>query len=191
MTLPSPTEESRVDLLRWHLDRYDRLRASTASRASVLLSAGAILSAGNALVLSQLFGETRLATWVLVVLALLLTASVILVVTALIRASGVLVTLRPSRELFPGGSDLPESLLFNGPDTIKIASSFEMFAAAASAQDYAQIKQAALVELWIVIHQHRYRYARLRAAAQVLRWAAIAFVAVVIGLVAANLASAL
>jgi hypothetical protein len=191
MKTSSPNEESSVDLLRWHLDRYDRLRASTASRASVVLSAGAILSAGNALVLAQLFGKTGLPTWALTVFTLLLVVSIVLVVTALIRASGVLVTLRSSRELFPGGNDLPESLLFNGPDTIKLVGSFETFAAVASAQDYAQIKQAALVELWIVIHQHRHRYAQLRAAVRVLRWAAVTFVVVVVGLVVANLVTAL
>src|SRR4051794_20979919 len=43
-----------LGLLRWHIERCDRLRASTASRAGVVLSAAAILSAGNAVILSRL-----------------------------------------------------------------------------------------------------------------------------------------
>ena len=47
-----------LELLKWHIDRYDRLRVSTAGRASVVLSAGAILSAGNALLLTQILNST-------------------------------------------------------------------------------------------------------------------------------------
>lgn len=48
--------DDELDLLKWHIDRYDRRGASTVSRASIVLSAGAILSAGNAVILSPLLG---------------------------------------------------------------------------------------------------------------------------------------
>jgi hypothetical protein len=70
-----------LELLKWHLERYDRLRASTAARASVVLSAGAILSAGNAVILSQILNlpEKRLGSWAVMVFGLGLLISVSMV----------------------------------------------------------------------------------------------------------------
>src|SRR6266567_446089 len=43
--------QEKIELIKWHLGRYDRLRASTTNRAGVVLSAAAILSAGIAVIL--------------------------------------------------------------------------------------------------------------------------------------------
>lgn len=95
-----PDAMDRLVLLRWHLDRYDRLRASTASRASVVLSAGAILSAANAVVLARLIDSTdvRIGTELALILGSGLLISIGLVVLSLILATGVLVTPKPSRD---------------------------------------------------------------------------------------------
>jgi hypothetical protein len=98
----TPAYGDQVAALRWHLERYDRLRASTASRASIVLSAGAILSAGNAIVLAQVLNGSfdRYDRWLLLLFAAGVLGSAALVVVAIVRAANVLVTLRPSHELF-------------------------------------------------------------------------------------------
>lgn len=168
--------EDRLALDRWHLDRYDRLRASTAMRAGVVLSAGALLSAANVLIISELLGTgTRpLPDGVLVGCTVIAFAGAVLVVLAVIRAAGVLVTLRDSRSLFDRGRKLPSSPLFNGTDTVRDTRSFEQFASMIAGQSVDDAIQAAEVELWLCIHQHRHRYTSLRRAVRSLRWAAIA-----------------
>jgi hypothetical protein len=185
---PLPTV-GHLALVKWHLDRYDRLRASTASRAAIVLSAGALLSAGNAVVLTQLIGSAsrQAGPWSTIAFSIGLAVSACLVMMALVGASGVLVTLKDSHTLFAEEIPLPDALLFNGPDTVRRLTSFDAFYSASLTQTEDQVLEAAHVELWIVIRQHRHRYAKLRNSVRILRWAAIAFLAVFLGLIVDNL----
>lgn len=180
-----PDAMDRLVLLRWHLDRYDRLRASTASRASVVLSAGAILSAANAVVLARLIDSTdvRIGTELALILGSGLLISIGLVVLSLILATGVLVTPKPSRDTFRDARDLPPALVFNPTDTLRELKTYDDFRSNVESQPYRAILAAAQLELWIGIRQHRHRYLRLRAATRVLRWAAMAFVLSLAGFV--------
>ncbi|MFD9697983.1 hypothetical protein [Lentzea sp. NPDC059081] len=183
---PVSVEGSRdeLSLTKWHLDRYDRLRASTATRASVVMSAGALLSAGNAVVLTHLLSVPagRFSAWLLICFTIGLAGSACLVVMSLIRAAGVLVTIKDSRTMFASQQQLPPSFLFNGPYTVEHFGAFEDFWSHSRAQNLDDILQAAHVELWLVIKQHRHRYQKLREAVRRLRWAAIAFLVVLLGL---------
>jgi hypothetical protein len=185
-----PTLSEKINLLKWHLDRYDRLRASTANRASVILSATAILSAGNAVVFSQLLSGSRATTmpkWLVATFAVAVLGSAVMIVLSLIRASRVLVTSRDSRSLFAVGDDIPDGLLFNGTDTVRRIERFTDFQEAFSSHGHQEILTAAQVELWFTIHQHRHRYAQLRLAARGLRWSAVLFLAVLAGAILASL----
>lgn len=181
-----PTTKDRIDLIRWHLDRYDRLRGSTTSRASVILSATAILSAGSVVELSLVLSNTTLSVRgpqrTLLIVEVGLTAA--LVVVGLIHATTLLATSRQSRQMLADGQDLPAGLIFNGSDTIREISSFGDFAAIVETQGHQEILQAAEVELWITIHQHRWRYVRLRIATRLLRLSALAFLVVLLSTVA-------
>ncbi|MER5520807.1 hypothetical protein [Streptomyces sp. NPDC002763] len=171
--------------MQWHLDRYDRLRASTASRASVVLSAGAILSAGNAVVLARLIDgpDPRIGSALALLFGAGLLTSTALVVMSLIFATGVLVTSKASRETFSDGRDLPLALTFNPSDTVRELRTYTDFKSAVAGQDFTAMLEAAQVELWIGIRQHRLRYLRLRSAARVLRWAAVTFLVSLAGFV--------
>lgn len=188
-----PAAGDRLVLLRWHLDRYDRLRASTASRASVVLSAGAILSAGNAVVLARLIDgpDSGLAITTTLVFGLGLLLSIGLVVLSLILATGVLVTPKPSRDTFADARELPVALVFNPTDTVRELKTYDDFRSSVEGQSYQAILAAAQIELWIGIRQHRHRYLRLRAATRVLRWAAVVFVVSLTGFVITMLSESL
>lgn len=183
------SNHEHINLLRWHLDRYDRLRASTASRASVVLSAAAILSAGNVVILAQLLNGSglRMPSWLLGTFTVALIVSTSLVVVSLIVASNVLVTARDSRTLLSAQGDLPPGLLFNGTDTVNLVGSYAQFSATIAGQGEADVRQAAQVELWIGIQQHRHRYVRLRRAVRLLRYAGLAFLLILISVMVANL----
>ncbi|MGQ4482077.1 hypothetical protein [Streptomyces sp. SAS_276] len=184
-----PSSEQKLKLLQWHLDRYDRLRSSTASRASVVLSAGAILSAGNAVVLARLIDgpDPRINSALALLFGVGLLTSTGLVVLSLIFATGVLVTPKASRETFSDGPDLPLAVPFNPSDTVRELKTYTEFRSAINDQGYAAMVEAAQVELWIGIRQHRLRYVRLRSATRVLRWAALAFLMSLAGFVIATL----
>ncbi|MGW7514376.1 hypothetical protein ACWGJ2_02130 [Streptomyces sp. NPDC054796] len=172
-----PDAAEKLALLKWHLDRYDRLRVSTASRAAVVLSAGAILSAGDAVLLTRLLegANPHLDSRLALVFGLGLLGSIGLLVLSLVHATGVLVTLKASRDVFADMRDLPPGLIFNDSDTVRELATFDDFKATVDTQDYPAMVRAAQVELWIGIRQHRHRYLRLRAAARMLRWAAAVF----------------
>lgn len=188
------SDEERLAVLKWHIDRYDRLRSSTASRAAVVLSAGAILSAGNAVLFGQLLGATKswLGQWGwLLALTMAVLGSAALVVASLIRAANVLITTRGSREMFRALGDIPVGLVFNSGDTVARLKTFDDFRTAVAGQDHRDMVAAAEVELWVCLHQHRHRYAQLRAAVRLLRHAALAFLAILVLVLTANLAYAL
>jgi hypothetical protein len=180
---------AHVELLKWHLERYDRLRASTASRASVVLSAGAILSAGNALAIGQLLGGSfdQFGRWLTMAFGVAALGNAILLVLSLIRATNVLVTRRASRAIFDNGPSLPPSLLFNGTDTVTHTPTFEAFRAVVAEQTERDILAAAQVELWVGIQQHRRRYAHLRASVRLLQYAAVTFLVILAGAMFARL----
>lgn len=183
MTAAEPEKDrssTQLSAIKWHIERYDRLRTSATSRAAVVLSAAALLSAGNAIFLTQLLSSTAgwLHSWRLIVLTVLALASVGLVIGALLRAANVLMTARGSREIFAGAHDAPPAPIYNGSDTVSQFSTFDEFQAAILGQDGREAVQAASVELWINIIQHRHRYGQLRQAVIVLRYAAISFLVV-------------
>lgn len=186
------TSGDSLSLLRWHLDRYDRLRASTAGRAAVVLSASALLSAANAVIIAQLLGArfTSVPGAVLVLCALPSFGGFVLVVLGVLRATGVLVTARNSRALLTGPAAPPPGPIFNGGDTLTLFATYAEFSTAVDSQDELSIIEAAKAELWIVIHQHRYRYAELRSAVRFLRLAALTLPVALVIVLAVGLAAA-
>lgn len=180
--------DEQIVLARWHLDRYDRLRVSTASRASVVLSAGAILSAGNAVILTQIPRTADLPFQIITgALAITTALSSLLVVMALLRASTVLVTLRDSKTMFLGREAVPSGLTFNGTETVAKVASFAEFHDLMDMQDERDVLAAAHLELWICINQHRHRYFRLRGAVRLLRYAAVIFSIALLGTITLRL----
>jgi hypothetical protein len=101
-----------------------------------------------------------------------------LVIVSILRAANVLVTLRPSHELFADDRGLPPALLYNGTYTVTVARTYDAFSTAIAAQTEDERIEAAQVELYVDIRQHRHRYAQLRSAVRSLRWAATVFLVV-------------
>lgn len=175
MSTDPTTSIQKITMLRWHIERYDRLRTSTATRAAVVLSAGALLSAANAVIISQVLAlssrDVPLAP--LLVCALIVLSGSALLVLSVLRAIRVLVTVHDSRTMFDPADTLPASPLFNGTDTVRHVRSFDDFSALVDGQTDDEVSRAATTELWIGIHQHRHRYQHLRAAVRLLGYASI------------------
>jgi hypothetical protein len=183
----APGQAPDPGLLRWHIERCDRLRASTASRAGVVLSAAAILSAGNAVILSRLLPLHELGNQApILALVILAAACAVLVVVSLIEASNVLVTRKASRRIFDRAGSIPVSLMFNGSDTVAHIKDFSEFHHVLRSQSEDDIVLAAEVELWICLQQHRRRYDKLRRSIHSLQYASGVFLVALLGLIFVN-----
>lgn len=182
--------QEKIKLIKWHIKRHDQLRASAASRASIVLSACAILSAGNAVILSQLLSSSAdVKGWILAAFSAGIAASVLLIVLTVIRSTSVLISLRPSSKIFPE-DDRPPGILFHASDTVRLIKSFHQFQTIIEQERPAQILEHAEVELWLAMHHYMYRYGKLRGAMLAFRAAAIIFFFVLIASVTATLCSA-
>ena len=143
-----------------------------------MLSACAILSAGNAVILSQLLSNSaNVKGWILAVFSAGIAASASLTVLTVMRSTSVLISLRPSRKMFPE-DNRPPGLLFHALDTVREINSFSDFRAAIELEDHAQVLEQAEVELWLALHHYTYRYGKLRGAILAFRGAALIFLCV-------------
>ena len=177
----------KIEFIEWHIKRHDQLRVSASSRASIVLSACAILSAGNAVILSQLLGSSaEVKGWVLAVLSAGIAASACLIVVTVILSTSVLISVRPSSKRFPD-DDRPTGLLFHAAHTVRHIHSFPQFQALIEGERYGQVLEQAEVELWLAMQHYMYRYGKLRGAVIAFRGAAIIFVCILTASVVVNL----
>lgn len=161
--------EATLKLIQWHIDRYDRLRSSTSSRASVLLSANAALFAGTVLLLNaRVIG--RPLVWGVMVSGLL-TACVI--ATSIYLCMNAIASWRTVRQFHD--KEIPSRLLFNWGDTVRSVDGFSSFARAVRSQTLGEVVDNGLAELWTDILQHKRRHKYLRHGMHTFRAAILLF----------------
>ena len=179
--------QEKIKLIEWHINRYDQLRASTANRASVVLSACALLSAGNAVILSQVLSSSaEVKGWPLAAISAGITLSASLIVLSIIQSTAVLISLRPTMQMFPE-DDLPAGILFHASDTIRHVKSFLQFRTVIESEHHSQLLEQAEVELWLNMQHYTYRCRKLRKAIVAFRGAALMFLCVLIASIIAYL----
>jgi hypothetical protein len=156
-------EDQRLSSARWHIDRYDKLRTLTASRAAVLLSANALILAVIAL-LAPLFLQESMIGGRPAAVALSIAA---LIVVALVSASvsfalAAMLNVRPSRKLF--AADVPPSLVYSHGDTLRTFQTFAEFEEFFDNTFIDDELRHATSALWSGLNAHGYRFQRLRRA---------------------------
>jgi hypothetical protein len=162
-----------VDDLRFHIQRYDALRSSTANRASIVLAGTALVLASTSLLYSldlrSVFHENlALITFVVV----LLLAVVLLIVACVWNAVRALVTLRGSRGLY---GDFPFRGLYNQTDIVTRCGSYDAFEQLLASYTYEVDFASAKADLWVGVSSHYLRYQRLRSAIRLLSAATLVF----------------
>jgi hypothetical protein len=169
-----PVEEL-IALTRWHIDRYDRLRASTATRASVLLSANSVLMAGSAFLVDyhlQTAPPDRHPVWT-IFFAVVAAITIGLVLRSLWSCVDAIAARKTTRMVHPG--EIPSRFLFNWGDTLKAVDGSSSFVSKVSVLSYDEVLRHASAELWTDILQHSQRHRHLRAAISVFRYGIVAF----------------
>lgn len=177
--LPSDTTLTAADLLQliqWHIDRYDRLRSSTSSRAAVLMSANAALLGGTILLANSLIqatGVTQPATWAMRIFACL---TIFMASISIAFCTNAVAAWRTTRSLHR--KEIPIRFAFNWGDTLDSVDGFSNFAEKMSSQRIMNIKDSAVAELWTALLQHKRRHKYLRYGIHTFRASALLFVGV-------------
>ena len=166
-----------LELLRWHIDRFDRLRASLAARAGAVLSATAVLVAGEAFLGNHYFAVAHKRFWDLGMATALATSFGL----ALGAGWSALITLvNPKAKRDPRRAALNRGA-FGWPSVVRDypedhEGSAERFAETLiESPGYRATLREGALELWVGIHNHRRRYESLQRAVRVLRICAAAF----------------
>jgi hypothetical protein len=162
-------------LAKWHIARSDSLRNSVATRASVTLSANALIVAGTALLSNQFLDRASSASPALVILfALIAIFSLVLVAGSVAFAIGTLVTKKNWRVAV---DDRP-SLGFSGLSTVKYSANVDEFKDMFCNATDDEVLRAAVVELWAGLSTYLRRYVSLRRAIRWLLWAILSFLSI-------------
>lgn len=169
------SENELTEHVKWHIDRYDRLRTSTSTRASVLLSANAALISGILLLtnhyLRVIFNITPLL--VDITFALIGMLCVALVLRSLWGCIDAIAARKTTRSLH--AAEIPSRFLFNWGDTLRSVDGYSNFSQSIKKLTEEDILNHATSELWSDILQHSKRHSRLRMAISYFRYTVISF----------------
>jgi hypothetical protein len=165
-------DAAQLSRIQWHIDRYDRLRASTSSRAAVLLSANAALLTGT-LVLANTFLQNVVKSWAAVPIELLALGSAATTVVAIFFCANAIATWRTTRNI--NRQEIPPRLMFNWGDTLRAVDGYSKFESLVLAQTSEEVLKNGIAELWTDILQHSRRHKHLRYAMHLFRAAVVIF----------------
>ncbi|MFL6078101.1 MAG: hypothetical protein ACJ73S_32455 [Mycobacteriales bacterium] len=166
------SDQELLAAIHGYIDRYDRLRASTSTRASVLLSANAALTAGTIVLTNSRLSlaASLVAKILLEALAALTMALCVLSISLTINA---IATWRTIRSIH--GNEIPSRFLFNWGDTLRAVDGFSDFRQKVIPSRYGDLVEYGVAELWTSILQHRRRHKFLRYGIHAFRLAVACF----------------
>lgn len=193
LTIPSQgTDEPMsssdlLDMTKWHIDRYDRLRSSTSVRASVLLSANAVLATGSLILVNYHLQTTRAprTLWIESLFGTLAVLTLSLILRSLWGSINAIAARKTTRALH--AAEIPSRFLFNWGDTLKSVDGHSDFARKVGALSQDSVLGHAVAELWTDILQHSQRHRHLRSAINTFRYCVMSL----LGLAAFTFAAAL
>jgi hypothetical protein len=175
MTKPQPFARvtSLLELTKWHIVRYDVMRNATSTKASVALSANAVIVTGTIL----LTGHTvTRSPWSSLVQSLLFALS--MVISVILSLISILYAIRTlaSRPKWRASIDAESSLGFSSLSTRAHARSNLEFQDMLRQASDERILRAAMTELWVGLLAYGHRYAHLQKSIYWLFWALLSFV---------------
>lgn len=165
----------QLDLIRWLIDRTDRLRESVASRASLVVSANALLLAGTTFLLGQTLsdlGQRPLTERILLVICIGVTL-LFLIVSLVSATGGIIGSWKADRQML--GDDALEQLFISSVASVKAFNSFKSFKQKFDKTDKEQVLSYALGNLWVIQNVHYRRHQKVEFAIKFMLLAVISF----------------
>ena len=154
------TDAERLDLLRFHITRQDGLRASIQNRASVLLSAGAVVLAATSVLYAQdIRGVFHSNRPLLAVVTTLLIGILLLTIGSIWNALSAMISVRSSRDLL---GDYPSRGIYAPSDVVRTFATYREFHDGLVDYRIADDVRSAEVQFWadLQIYMRRYRHLR-------------------------------
>ncbi|MFF1693413.1 hypothetical protein ACFVXC_07305 [Streptomyces sp. NPDC058257] len=163
-----------LDMTKWHIDRYDRLRSSTSVRASVLLSANAILASGSLILVNYHLQTTKNSRsfWIEAIFCALAVLTLSLILRSLWSSINAIAARKTTRVLH--STEIPSRFLFNWGDTLKSVDGHSDFSRKVRDLTLDSMLGHATAELWTDILQHSQRHRHLRSAINTFRYCVMA-----------------
>lgn len=170
MTEDPMSSSDLLDMTKWHIDRYDRLRSSTSVRASVLLSANAVLTSGSLILINYHLQTTKGSRALPIEAAFCVLAALTLSLTlrSLWSSINAIAARKTTRVLH--SAEIPSRFLFNWGDTLNSIDGHSDFARQVKGLSLDSILGHALAELWTDVLQHSQRHRHLRSAIHTFRY---------------------
>ncbi len=165
--------QKRLELLNFHIVRYDGLRSSTANRASILLSANTLILAALGLLFTNGIPDALKGNRFLGIAAIVATLGVAsLVLRSVYLALNAIVSTKSSRTLH---GEIPDRLVYNHADIVRRVTSAQAFIDEVLTVTDERLLEGAAAELWTGIRQHYLRYQYLRRAVRLFLASALAY----------------
>ncbi len=144
--------EERLEWIHWQLHRYDNLRSTVSNRASVVLSANAILLAGLSFLVDKVLGSgIQIGVIERSFILIALTVTLFLLVISMNNSITTLANVwKTSRKMF--GDKLSKRLFYSPADTINEFEHFEQFKQKLEDIEIYELIGFAYGELWTNIN---------------------------------------
>ncbi len=167
--------QKRLDLLHFHIVRYDGLRAALANRASILISADTLLLAALGLLFAKGIPHASESLHIIEIVSVILTfALASLILSSVYFALNAIITTKSSHTLF---GDFPNRLLYNHHDTFDAYKdrTAQEFINQSLTLTKDRLLESASAELWTRIRQQYLRFLYLRKAIKIFFISALAY----------------
>lgn len=157
-------EFDRFELLLWFIDRFDHLRTSISSNASIVVSANALMIAAVIFLLGITIDQTFpigvvLRGWVIFCCAV---AFALLIASVYFSVNAIANVFKTSRHLIK--SDVPTRFFFNQRETLEKWRSFDTFSKDFREMDTEKFIELGIAEFWAISTTQNVRYSNLRWA---------------------------
>lgn len=157
----SKNTQEQLELVQWLLIRYDNLRASSANRTAIVVSAYSLLFAGTLFLLDKTLSNKNYYNdlEMISITASICITLIFLVFSIAYAANGIVNVWKTNRQLF---GPIPARPFFHSGDTVDAFKNYESFKSNFTTSNRQQLLNYALGTLWSDINAQHRRYQILR-----------------------------
>ena len=157
--------DDQLALIRWLIERSDNLRSSTANRAATVVSACALLIAGNTFFLDKvLSANNQISQITRVILVASISVSILLLIVSILYATTTIAFVWKITRAAVTKQKLPQYPYFKARDTFEKFNGVQSFVEEFRNTTKEQMIEYALGELFLVLGAQHKRYQALRFA---------------------------
>jgi hypothetical protein len=170
---------NNIDIIHWHIQRNDMLRNTISTRATIVLTANAILITGMYFLLEKVILIRNLPSKLLIITFNVI--CLILILLSVIYAfNSILSIWKPNRKMIENGYSVDEMLFYYASSTVQCISTKEKFIEKFKCLNDEQLLNYARTSLWYGTNLYHHRYEKLRRS---IRFLLIAFIGLILAII--------